>query len=173
MDQIKIGKFIEENRKEKGLTQSELAKKLGITDRAVSKWENGRGLPDHSLLLDLTNILGISVNELLLGEYIKDTDYKSSAEDNLISLASSSEYFNKELTMLEKSMCVIQIIIIVVMISLFILNMVLNYMYGDAYDGKFFKFISPLLIVLSFADLFYMSVLRFHEKYKIVDRKKK
>lgn len=67
MDQIKIGRFIAENRRAKGLTQAQLAEKLRITDRAVSKWETGRGLPDSSIMLDLCALLGISVNELLQG----------------------------------------------------------------------------------------------------------
>jgi transcriptional regulator with XRE-family HTH domain len=68
MNQEKIGKFICELRKEKNLTQKELADKLNITDRAVSKWENGRGLPDLSLLMPLCKELDISINELLSGE---------------------------------------------------------------------------------------------------------
>ena len=65
MNQIKIGKFIAECRKKQNLTQSQLAEKLGITDRAISKWENGRAMPDSSLMLDLCSILNISVNDLL------------------------------------------------------------------------------------------------------------
>ena len=68
MNQEKIGRFIAELRKEKNMTQVDLANKLGITDRAVSKWENGRGMPDLSLLLPLCDTLNISVNELLSGE---------------------------------------------------------------------------------------------------------
>ena len=64
MDQIKIGRFIAERRKKKNLTQMQLAEKLGITDRAVSKWENGKGMPDSSLMLDLCSELDITVNEL-------------------------------------------------------------------------------------------------------------
>ena len=67
MDQVKIGKFISECRKKKNLTQSQLAEKLNITDRAVSKWETGRAMPDSSLMLDLCNILKISVNDFKLG----------------------------------------------------------------------------------------------------------
>ena len=70
MDQIKIGKFIAECRKKNNLTQMQLAEKLNITDRAISKWENGRAMPDSSLMLDLCSILNISVNELLNGERI-------------------------------------------------------------------------------------------------------
>ena len=70
MNQIKIGEFISSQRKMKNLTQATLAEKLGITDRAVSKWERGKGLPDASLMVDLCEILGITVNELLCGEKI-------------------------------------------------------------------------------------------------------
>ena len=68
MDQLKTGMFISELRKEKSLTQAQLAEKLGITDRAVSKWETGRSLPDAAIMLELCEILGITVNELLSGE---------------------------------------------------------------------------------------------------------
>ena len=71
MNQVKIGKFIAQCRKEKNMTQAELAEKLNITDRAISKWETGKGMPDSSIMLDLCNELNISVNELLSGEVIK------------------------------------------------------------------------------------------------------
>ena len=71
MDQVKIGRFVAECRKGKGLTQAKLAEMLGITDRAVSKWETGKSMPDASLMLPLCEILGISVNELLSGERIE------------------------------------------------------------------------------------------------------
>ena len=70
MDQERFGKFILNLRKEKNLTQNDVAQKLGVTDKAVSKWERGLGCPDISLLVPLSNILGISVNELLLQEKI-------------------------------------------------------------------------------------------------------
>ena len=70
MDQLKIGKFIAECRKQKNLTQMQLAEKLGITDKAISKWERGVAMPDSSIMLELCDILGISVNELLSGEKI-------------------------------------------------------------------------------------------------------
>ena len=68
MNQEKIGNFIKSLRKEKNMTQNELALKLGVTDKAISKWENGRGLPDLSLIKDVSDILGVTVNELLTGE---------------------------------------------------------------------------------------------------------
>ena len=90
MDQIKIGNFIAFLRKEKTLTQRELADALGVTDRAVSKWENGRGLPDLSLLVPLCEILGVSVNELLCGEKIKREDLPQKAQDTVLDALTDS-----------------------------------------------------------------------------------
>ena len=84
MDQIKIGKFIADIRKEKGMTQNELAQKLGVTDRAISKWENGRGMPDISIIQSLCEELSVSINELLSGERITDDDIKAKAEENIL-----------------------------------------------------------------------------------------
>ena len=69
MDQVKIGKFIAEKRKENNLTQMKLAEMLAVTDRAVSKWETGKSLPDSSIMIELCNILKITVNDLLSGEF--------------------------------------------------------------------------------------------------------
>ena len=101
MDQIKIGKFIAECRKKNNLTQMQLAEKLNITDRAISKWENGKAMPDSSIMLDLCNELKISVNELLSGEVIKMDDYKKLAEDNLLKLEKEKEEKDKQLLNLE------------------------------------------------------------------------
>lgn len=87
MNQEKIGAFIARRRKEKKLTQAKLASYLGITDRAVSKWERGKGLPDPVYMLELCRLLDISVNELLTGEFIKETKYQQKAEDNLLIMA--------------------------------------------------------------------------------------
>ncbi len=97
MDQIKVGKFIARRRKVKNLTQAQLAEKLGITDRAVSKWENGKGMPDSSLMLELCSELDISVNELLCGEEIEMTDYNRKAEERLLEMARKEEMQNKRL----------------------------------------------------------------------------
>lgn len=96
MDLIKIGKFISTKRKEKNLTQEELAEKLLITDRAVSKWERGLSLPDADKMLDLCNILDINVNELLIGEE-NMKDEKKRTEELLIELAKQDELKNKRL----------------------------------------------------------------------------
>lgn len=101
MDQEKIGKFISSCRKSTGLTQAALAEKLGITDRAVSKWENGRSMPDASLMLELCEILKITVNELLSGERLDMENYKEKAEENLLQLQKQEELNNKKLLSLE------------------------------------------------------------------------
>lgn len=87
MNQEKIGAFIARRRKEKKLTQAKLASYLGITDRAVSKWERGKGLPDPVYMLELCRLLDISVNELLTGEFIEETKYQQKAEDILLIMA--------------------------------------------------------------------------------------
>ncbi len=97
MDQIKIGKFIAECRKKNNLTQMQLAEKLNITDRAISKWENGKGMPDSSIMLDLCAELKISVNELLSGELIDMKEYDKKTEELLIELAKQDEIKNRKL----------------------------------------------------------------------------
>lgn len=87
MNQIKIGKFIAKCRKKNNLTQMQLAEKLNITDRAISKWENGKEMPDSSIMLDLCNELKISVNELLCGELIEMNNYNEVAEKMLLEMA--------------------------------------------------------------------------------------
>lgn len=86
MEQEKIGKFISQLRKEKNMTQKELAEKLGVTDRAISKWENGRGMPELSLIKPLCDELDISVNELLSGEKISKDEYQEKLEENILKL---------------------------------------------------------------------------------------
>ena len=91
MNQEKIGKFISECRKKQKLTQEQLAEKLNITHKAVSKWETGKGMPDSSIMMDLCNILEISVNELLSGEKLDSNIEKDIADENLIKLKKEKE----------------------------------------------------------------------------------
>ena len=107
MDQIKIGKFIAKCRKKQNLTQSQLAEKIGVTDRAVSKWENGKSMPDSSLMLDLCNVLTISVNELLSGEII---DVKNSDEKNEKLLLDITKEVQKKDKIIWNAMWVIMIV---------------------------------------------------------------
>lgn len=86
MDQVKIGRFIQTARKEQKLTQKEVAEQLSISDKTVSKWETGNGMPDVSLMLPLCSILKISVNELLSGERLDEAQYYKRAEENMMAL---------------------------------------------------------------------------------------
>ena len=95
MDQLKIGKFIADCRKRKNLTQMQLAEKLGITDKAVSKWERSVAMPDTSIMLELCDILGISVNELLSGEKIDMENNNQKTEQLLLDMAKELEKKNK------------------------------------------------------------------------------
>ena len=109
MNQVKIGKFIAERRKEVGLTQAQLAEKLNITDRAVSKWETGRTLPDSSIMIDLCDILKISVTDLLTGEIVTMDNYKEKLEQSLLELAKQKEEADKKLLNVEiliSSICI-------------------------------------------------------------------
>ncbi len=101
MDQVKIGKFITENRKKANLTQMQLAEKLGITDRAVSKWETGKSLPDSSIMLELCDVLGITVNDLLSGEVVMMDNYNKELENNLFEMVKQKEEADKRLLKLE------------------------------------------------------------------------
>ena len=101
MDQIKIGAFIAERRKMKALTQAQLAEMLGITDRAVSKWENGRSLPDSAIMLELCEILDITVNDLLCGEVVVMEKYNKELENNLLEMIKEKERNDKRLLAIE------------------------------------------------------------------------
>ncbi len=97
MDLVKIGQFIAERRKVQGLTQARLAEMLGITDRAVSKWENGKSLPDSSIMLALCRILQISVNDLLCGEVVTVEQRNEQAEKNLLEMVKAKEESDRHL----------------------------------------------------------------------------
>ena len=101
MDQIKVGKFIASCRKEQGMTQAVLAEKLGISDRAVSKWETGKSLPDSGIMLELCEILKINVNELLSGERIMAEAYDKRAEENLLAMRRELEEKNRQMLRME------------------------------------------------------------------------
>ena len=101
MDQVKIGKFIAECRKEENLTQMQLAKKLNITDRAVSKWETGKAMPDSSIMRELCDALKITVNDLLSGEVVTMDNYNKELENNLLEMVKQKEEADKRLLKLE------------------------------------------------------------------------
>ena len=101
MDQVKIGRFIAKCRKKTNLTQMQLAEKLNITDRAVSKWETGKAMPDSSIMLDLCDVLGISVNDLLCGEVVAMDNYNKELENNLLDMIKQKEQADKRLLSVE------------------------------------------------------------------------
>ena len=114
MDQVKIGKFIAECRRNVNLTQMQLAEKLGITDRAISKWETGRSLPDSSIMLELCGILGITVNDLLSGEVVTMDNYNKELENNLLEMVRQKEEADKRLLTLEWVIAILSCIILFV-----------------------------------------------------------
>lgn len=110
MDQIKIGKFIAQKRKQHSLTQKQLAEKLMISDKAVSKWENGRCLPDVSVMLDLCQVLNITVNDLLNGEVIVMEKYKEKSEEMLLEMVKQKEEKDKMLLIAEVIIGIVSLI---------------------------------------------------------------
>ncbi len=144
MDQEKIGKFIAACRKEKGFTQASLAEKLGITDRAVSKWETGKSLPDASIMMELCELIGTNVNELLTGERIALDEYTKKAEQSLIEMQAKAEKADRNLLRMEIVMgiIIIPLCIILTKISEIFINQ------GDALTGYALLVISYIAIVL-------------------------
>ena len=122
MDQIKIGKFIAKQRKEKKLTQTQLAEQLNITDRAISKWENGKAMPDSSIMLELSNLLGISVNELLEGEKVQQEEYRKVAEENLIKMKQNEENIQKKARILQTIFTTLCLVLSLLTIGIFIVQ---------------------------------------------------
>lgn len=122
MNQEKIGKFIAELRKENNMTQLELADKLGITDRAISKWENGRGMPDVSLLKPLCEILGISVNELLSAQKLNCDEQQEKFEENIVN---TIDYTNRKIKKTEKITIIflsLLLSLLIILITLFVID---------------------------------------------------
>ena len=136
MNQEKIGKFIAKCRRDKKLTQSELAEKLNISNKAISKWETGRGMPDASIMLELCEYLGITVNELLSGEKLEEGEYKEKANENIINIAKESEKNKK----VKNKIIIVLTIIIIFSILLLITNIIYrNFEVTLEYDNRLIK----------------------------------
>lgn len=121
MDQMKIGRFIAEERKNKKYTQRQLADVLGISDKTISKWETGNGFPEISLLLPLCEELEISVNELLSGERLSEKDYKQKAEENMVSFIREKEENKKkmQLTFLVGGIATVSFLTLILVVSMY------------------------------------------------------
>ena len=118
MDQIKMGKFVADERKRKGYTQKQLSEKLDISDKTISKWERGNGFPEVSLLLPLCNELDITVNELLSGERVSEEDYQKKAEENMVNLVREAQESKKKII----SSVIISIFSLMASLPLFIIS---------------------------------------------------
>lgn len=123
MNQEKIGKFISEKRREKHLTQSELAEKLGITDRAISKWENGVCLPDAGTMPELCKILDITINDLFSGEKVDTKKNEKKLEQNLLEMTKMKEEKDKQLLNLE---IIIGIVLVTFFLGVIIITLLIN-----------------------------------------------
>lgn len=166
MDQIKIGEFISLKRKEKNMTQSELASKLNITDRAISKWENGVCLPDASIMPELCNILDITINDLFSGKVVDMKEKEKKLEENLLEMVRLKEQRDKELLLLE--------IFIGVSVSLLMIVCILVASLVDMSDYLRVLFISIGTIPFAFGILYairieqiagYYECMNCHHKY--------
>ncbi len=145
MNQEKIGKFIASCRKKKNMTQMQLAEKLNVSDRAVSKWETGKGIPDVSLMIDLCNYLGISVNELLSGEYIDDIDLRTKNEELLLDLYKLEVNQNKKIMFYS-------FVIGIMSTIYFLFNIfIADYLISDFFYQHFVIFITFILFIVGIA----------------------
>lgn len=114
MDLRITGKFIQERRKAKKLTQVQLAEKLNVSEKTISKWECGNGFPDTTLMLPLCEVLEISANELLCGKVLSKEEYKSNADKNIVTLKTTNERLSKLLLKCEWIIGILSVIIILV-----------------------------------------------------------
>ncbi len=130
MNQIKIGKFIANCRKNKNLTQAELAEKLNITDKAISKWETGKGMPDSSIMLELCNILDISANELLKGDYIANEVKSKETDENIINILNDYKRMKKRKNELKVILIILSILIVSIAITIKISNHIKEHNYS-------------------------------------------
>lgn len=142
MNQEKIGKFIATCRKEKKYTQAALAEKIGITDRAVSKWENGKSMPDASIMLELCELLDINVNELLTGEHIVMDNYKEMAEANMLELKKKEQSMNKAFLAIEV------LLLVVSMVFLVAISVATEYAITDQLWSKVLMFVAIVQLII-------------------------
>lgn len=150
MDQVKIGKFIAERRRNIGLTQLQLAEKLHITDRAVSKWETGRSLPDSAIMLELCDALKITVNDLLCGEVVTMDNYTKELENNLLEMVKQKEQADKRLLKMEivtGILCLLPLIFAAIAMPILVNNGTIEEWLGGLISGIS---VLPLLIATPF-----------------------
>ena len=157
MNQEKISKFIVKCRKDKKMTQSELAEKLGVTDKSISNWENGRNMPDLSLFKPLCDVLGITINELLSGERLKKEEYQEKFEENIIN---TIDYSTKRIDIIRNNL---GIILIVLGISMSFSAMTL--FASDSSWGSIYSVLGGLISLIGISRL--TKKLEYHKRYII------
>lgn len=155
LNQEEIGKFIAELRKEQGLTQQQLADSLGVSNKTISKWECGNGMPELSLILPLCEILGISINELLSGERLSVDGYSKKAEENIISLMKEKEAIKKN----KNSVSTFIITAVTMIIGIWL---IIGINLGFSHKGLFYD---ESMILIMVASLFLFLIAAKHVKY--------
>ena len=148
MDLINIGKFIAELRKETGLTQEQLGKKIGVTNKTVSRWETGVYLPPADALLALGELFNVSVNEILSGKRLNDTEYKAVAEENLAQVIKASSFLLKDKIEFFKKKWLKEHIAIMVFIGICIIAVLIA---GIVVKNIILVSITPMLILVAHA----------------------
>lgn len=136
MNQEKIGKFIQQKRKEKKLSQMEFAEKLGVSNRTISKWENGYGMPDYSMINDLCSLLDISINELLSGEELSTDNYQKKLEENIFN---TIDYNNKirNKKIIKLILIILLFVVIYIIYKIFIISYYSSRNVINSYDREF------------------------------------
>ena len=119
MDQEKIGKFIAECRKKQNLTQEELAEKLGVTNKSISRWENGKTMPDYSIITNLCEELKISINEFFAGQYLDKSELTENSEKNILNIAREENRTRKKLKKVVIAFMIVIMLLIISMIGLY------------------------------------------------------
>lgn len=153
MDQVKIGTFIQTLRKEQNLTQRELAERLGITDRAVSKWENGRGMPEVSLMKPLCDLLGITVSELLCAERIAQKDYREKSEYNFLNTIDYTQKKIKKNTVFRKLVTAFTVLALLTVLLLMDARVITRRYFSPKEELAFFSVVKTLPVAPQGAEI--------------------
>lgn len=166
MDIIKIGKFIALCRKEKGLTQKELAEQLGVSDKTVSKWERGINLPDASLYYLLCEILGLTINELFAGERLREDEMIKKSEENIITIINDNTNKSQRLILIEKiikigAICLVPLIVLQWNLKLIWIHIELNLGFNQQ---SLIDFYSSLYL---FALFYFVAYFMIYKKIKL------
>lgn len=147
MDQVKIGRFIAELRRSNGLTQEALGEKIGVTNKTVSRWENGNDMPDIEMLQLLSKEFKVSIHELLSGERISDADFRQKADENVIAVSKVSAFsFEERKAYFKKKWRKEHIWLFVVLFFILALSIVLPIVF----DKSFLAGLSPLLALIAY-----------------------